>query len=108
MIFSDKRHTLLRNSLTSSSIPGRYAPLRLLGSKVLLIRDPEADDRDRYGRLLRFVELPDGTDFSAELVGRGLARVMLDYSCSRKPDYLRAEELARERGLGIWAAAAEE
>ena len=81
---------------------GDYTRERLLGLKVMLIRDPESDDRDRYGRLLRFVELPDGTDFSSELVERGLARVMTGYNCSRKPDYLRAEEGARERGLGIW------
>lgn len=79
-----------------------YTRRRLSGRRVKLIRDPDSDDRDKYGRLLRFVELPDGSDFSAELVEEGYARVLLDYSCSRKQIYLDLQKEARESGVGMW------
>ena len=84
------------------SLCWRLESRRLSGRSVKLIRDPDSDDRDKYGRLLRFVELPDGSDFSAELVEEGYARVLLDYSCSRKQIYLDLQRQARESGVGMW------
>ncbi|WP_281872675.1 thermonuclease family protein [Brachybacterium paraconglomeratum] len=43
------------------------------GTPVELISDPEADDEDRYGRRLRYVELADGTDTGAALITAGYA-----------------------------------
>ncbi len=48
------------------------AQLRALaGTQVRLL--PDARDRDRYGRLLRYVYTPDGRSIDAEIVAEGLA-----------------------------------
>lgn len=38
------------------------------GGRVVLLREPAAPNRDRYGRLLRYVELDDGRDFGEVMV----------------------------------------
>ena len=45
----------------------------LEGTSVRLVADPSQDDRDRYGRLLRYVFLPDGANVNADLVASGYA-----------------------------------
>jgi micrococcal nuclease len=72
-----------------------------LGKIVSLERNVE--DRDEYGRLLRYVWLGD-TMINAELVRLGYA-----YSYSLPPNmryeglFLRLEGEAREQKLGLWA-----
>ena len=75
----------------------------LLGRRVRLLTDPLADNRDRYGRLLRLVELQDGTDFNSELVRYGYAKALRRFPFSRKEYYLSLEQEARRSGLGMWA-----
>jgi len=48
------------------------ATLAPAGTQVRLVRDPTLDDRDRYGRLLRYVFVGE-TDVNVELVRRGAA-----------------------------------
>lgn len=43
---------------------------QLAGTEVLLA--PDARDRDRYGRLLRYVYRPDGLSIDAQLIAEGL------------------------------------
>ncbi len=65
---------------------------------------PDVSDRDRYGRLLRYVEV-DGTFVNAVLVAEGLA-----ISRPFAPDTARQDELdaaqdqARRAGRGLWAS----
>lgn len=72
------------------------------GREVDLVADES--DRDRYGRLLRYVEV-DGVDVGAELVRAGLALAR-----RYPPDTARADEYEVEQGaaeaagLGMWAA----
>ena len=75
---------------------------KLLGKQIFLRVDPVADDHDIYGRLLRYVELEDGTDFSAELVRGGYARAMRSFSCSRKDLYIALEREAQRERRGMW------
>jgi endonuclease YncB( thermonuclease family) len=77
----------------------------LLGLRIKLEIDPLADDRDRYGRLLRVVLLPDGSDFNALLVREGMARAMREFPFSRKSAYVALEEEARQAGRGMWGDA---
>lgn len=49
---------------------GRVLRARVDGERVELVRD--VSDRDRYGRLLRYVEV-EGDDVGAELIRAGLA-----------------------------------
>lgn len=76
------------------------------GTPVQLISDPEADDEDRYGRLLRYVELEDGTDTGAALITAGYAYAWVPSSepaPTRTADYEAATATARDAGAGSWA-----
>lgn len=77
----------------------------LSGGRVCLERD--VTERDRYGRLLRYAWLEDGTFVNEALLLAGLAQVItyppdVKYVESR---YLPAQQQARDAGLGIWGDA---
>ncbi|MBK6661762.1 MAG: thermonuclease family protein [Thermoflexaceae bacterium] len=72
------------------------------GQRVCLEKD--ITDRDRYGRLLRYVWLADGRLVNEELLLAGFATVVtyppdVKYVESR---YLPAQRAAREAGRGLW------
>lgn len=74
-------------------------------SIIYLQKDETQSNRDRYGRLLRFVFLSDGRDAGLELLGAGLAEAKL---YSRQPhlywsSYQKAEAGAKNKELGIWS-----
>jgi micrococcal nuclease len=77
----------------------------LSGARVLLAPDPQADERDKYGRLLRNVYLEDGTDFNALLVEKGYAYAYLSFPLDkeRKAQLKRLENEARDAKRGLWA-----
>ncbi len=65
----------------------------------------DISDHDRYGRLLGFVYLPDGTFINNMLVSEGYAfsyRYAPDISKAK--EFQRAEDFARHLGLGLWSA----
>lgn len=77
------------------------------GTAVQLISDPAADDEDRYGRLLRYVELEDGTDAGAALITAGYAYAWApsnEPAPTRTADYEAATATARDAGDGSWSA----
>jgi endonuclease YncB( thermonuclease family) len=75
------------------------------GQTVILVRD--VSETDRFGRLLRYVYLSDGTFVNAELLRRGYAQAV-----TFPPDVSHAEEFAdlqteaAAAGLGLWADSA--
>lgn len=72
------------------------------GKVVRLERD--ISDRDRYGRLLRFVYLEDGTFVNERLVREGYASVSTyPPDVSKKEIFLRAENEARKVERGLWS-----
>lgn len=73
------------------------------GRQVTLTPDPGHEDRDRYGRLLRYVYLPDGRCLNLELVCQGYARAYTRYRFTRQKEFRACEKEARERGRGLWA-----
>ncbi|WP_270410245.1 thermonuclease family protein [Brachybacterium paraconglomeratum] len=76
------------------------------GTTVQLVSDPEADDEYRYGRLLRYVELEDGTDVGAALIAAGYAYAWAPLSepaSTRTADYEAATATARDAGAGSWS-----
>lgn len=76
------------------------------GTTVQLVSDPEVDDEDRYGRLLRYVELEDGTDTGAALITAGHAYAWAPSSeptPTRTADYEEATAAARDTGSGSWS-----
>jgi micrococcal nuclease len=81
----------------------RTAALLPLGSTVRV----EADRglRDRYGRLLLYVWVPDGASLEEELLRGGYARVLLVRPNARHIAVLRAVEAqARAARRGLWGA----
>lgn len=82
------------------------ATTRLLrGATVTLVADPTQDDRDRYGRLVRSVQLPDGSDLGRHLVADGFAReYTYDRPYALQADYRAVQSEAAGAGRGLWAA----
>lgn len=71
------------------------------GKVVRLERD--ISDRDRYGRLLRFVYLEDGTFVNELLVREGYASVSTyPPDVTKKNFFLSAENEARKAEKGLW------
>ena len=73
----------------------------LEGRKVYLQLEPR-NEYDRYGRLLAYVFLVDGTLFNAELVKQGYARVIAPSPFRYYKEFKRYEQDAKKDGLGIW------
>jgi len=77
------------------------------GSRVTLVRDVSQDNLDRYGRLLRYVDLPNGRDLGGLAVARGLA---IPYVVRDRPDrfsrYEALAEAARDQLRGSWSSCA--
>lgn len=70
------------------------------GKRVRLEFDSER--KDRYGRLLAYLYLPDGRLLNRLLLEKGFASVFRRYQFSRKQEFLNAEETARQNRLGLW------
>lgn len=71
------------------------------GQFVTLTLDPQAGERESFGRLLACVEFAE-QDFNATLVNLGFARVYTEGEASREPHYLELESAARSQGKGLW------
>lgn len=72
------------------------------GNRVKLIRDPSQDRRDRYGRLLRYVERR-SHDVGRKQLSRGWAQVyVFDKPFKRVRSYRRHRDRARRHDRGVW------
>ena len=72
------------------------------GQTVLLVKD--VSETDRYGRLLRYIYLQDGTFVNAELVASGYAQaVTFPPDVAFAEHFRQLQEVAREAGYGLWA-----
>ena len=86
--FAEERARSARSALTD-----------ILGERsVHLVSDSTQPERDRYGRLLAYIEL-DGLDVGAELMRRGLAVADGRFPCDRLEEYLELQEEARAKEL---------
>jgi micrococcal nuclease len=80
---------------------GRRLQELVAGRDVELV--PDRSDRDRYGRLLRYVEA-DGVDVGAELVEAGLALARrYPPDTARADGYDALQREAADAGAGLWA-----
>lgn len=72
------------------------------GGTIDLITDPKQPDTDRYGRLLRYVEV-DTTDVSESLIRSGHApNTSRGRSHTRYKTYAAAEDDAQRQQRGLW------
>jgi len=74
------------------------------GESVRLAPDPDDTDRDKYGRLLRYVYLADGTLLNAELIRDGYAFAYVVFPFSRLDDFHALEDQAHAASRGLWSA----
>jgi endonuclease YncB( thermonuclease family) len=83
----------------STSLKRRLHP----GDRVRLISDPSQDNRDRYGRILRYVEKK-GSDMNRLQVRRGWAHVYVygGNPFRRVKPYRASQRSAKQRNLGVW------
>lgn len=80
----------------------------ILGSKSIRLEpDATQGDKDKYGRLLRFVFLEDGTNFNELLIREGYA-YEYTYSVPYKyqMEFKAAEKDARDNRRGLWSKTA--
>lgn len=78
------------------------AGLLPIGARVELEVDTEQADVDRFGRLIRYVNVA-GADIGLEVVSRGYGHAWSGGACARKDAYRAAETAAREALVGLWA-----
>jgi micrococcal nuclease len=84
----------------------RAAEILAINQKVLLENDPSQDSQDRFGRLLRFVWLPDGRLFNLQMIAEGYA---YEYTYDRANPYKyqqqfrEAQRTAEDENRGLWA-----
>jgi micrococcal nuclease len=78
------------------------ARAQLLGKSVELVEDPTQGSQDNFGRLLRYVQLPDGQDLGEVLLRDGWVWVFEEYPVSRTPDYRSVQRFAQDGEVGGW------
>lgn len=78
-----------------------------VGAAITLVPDRGQDDRDVYGRLLRYVEI-DGADVSNQLLAAGAARTKKAPDGARPPGrastYASTSARAVHQHAGLWGA----
>ncbi|MBX6334500.1 thermonuclease family protein [Candidatus Saccharibacteria bacterium] len=75
----------------------------LIGNqKVRLEADPTNQNRDRYGRLLRYVYLPDGRLVQAEIIKSGHGFAYTSFPFTKKEEFVKLEEQAKSENKGLW------
>lgn len=95
----------------SEQARAELSALTPVGAAITLVPDLGQEDRDVYGRLLRYVEIG-GVDVSNQLLAEGAARLKEAPADAVLPDRSRAYALASNRAqrqrAGMWGACSEE
>jgi micrococcal nuclease len=77
----------------------------LRGQQVRLEADDSQDERDAYGRLLRYAFLADGTNFNRLMITEGYAK---EYTFiapyKHQPKFKEAQQEAKGAGKGLWSS----
>ncbi len=81
---------------------GEFLRELIENKKVKLVPEENYEDKDRYGRLLRYAYLEDGTFVNGKIVEEGYAQVYRKFDLSKKDLLLRLEEDARNKKRGLW------
>lgn len=76
----------------------------LSGKNVILEKDDSQGERDKYGRLLLYVYLEDGTLFNKWMINNGYGHeYTYNIPYKYQTEFQNAEKYARENKLGLWA-----
>ncbi len=79
-----------------------YAKTKALGNPVKIYLDTISDTRDKYNRLLAYIQLPDGTYLNEILISEGYAYAYLQFRHSFYYKYTQLEVAARRNKKGLW------
>lgn len=79
-----------------------FTASKVKGQKVRLETDSESDTRDRYGRLLRFVYLQDGTLLNKQIVSEGYGFAMTGFAHTKMNEFKTAQAEAEAAHKGLW------
>lgn len=75
----------------------------VIGSqKLRLVSDPLSTDRDRYGRLLRYVYLPDGRLLNQELIKTGHGFYYPYFPFTKSKQFSADQAAAQAANRGLW------
>lgn len=81
-----------------------YARLKLTGKRVTIELEPTRDTRDRHGRLLAYLRLPDeNVTINERLLSAGLAYADSRYAHQWRDRFAQLERTARRQRVGLWA-----
>ena len=72
------------------------------GKKVSLEKEPNYEDKDKYGRLLRYVYLEDSTLINAKIIQDGYGQVYEKYPVSKTDEFRKYQREARLQNKGLW------
>ena len=81
-----------------------YVKKLVEGKKVTLVPEPNYQDRDVYGRLLRYIYLEDGTFINKIIIDEGYATAYRKYPVSKLDELIQAENIARMKNKGLWGS----
>lgn len=70
---------------------------------VRLEADSLSSNRDRYGRLLRYVYLPDGKLVNAEIIKEGFGFAYISFPFTKSDEFSNYQAQARSHNLGLWS-----
>ena len=71
--------------------------------RVKLVADDKGSNRDKYGRLLRYVYTHDDRNLDELLVSEGYGFAVDGFAYSRKAEFLNLMEQAKQSRKGLWA-----
>jgi micrococcal nuclease len=71
--------------------------------QVTVLLDTVAEQRDRYGRLLAHIRLPDGSILGQRLIAEGYGYADLRFEHSFYDQYSQSQEQAMDEKKGLWA-----
>jgi micrococcal nuclease len=80
-----------------------FAIQKALGKQVTIFLDKDKNPRDKYHRLLAYIQLPDGKFLNEELLSEGYAYAYLTFKHSLYNKYKQLEAVARSQKKGLWA-----
>ena len=78
-----------------------FTRINAYGKRVTLLLD-RARTRDKFGRLLAYVILPDGKNLNLELIAQGYAYADPRFDHPLKSRFKRAQDQARKNLRGLW------
>ena len=80
-----------------------FATQKALGKQVTIYLEKEKNSRDKYHRLLAYIQLPDGKFLNEELLSEGYAYADLRFKHGLYNKYKQLESVARSQKKGLWA-----